>query len=98
MSHRTSLMQVNASYIVQSVVEGQDPVTIAGLNLAVNTFLGGKLTIVCVADLFQVYNSRAEVTLDEERPRLASVLGNHHQAQGRVVIREGRANYDKGLQ
>ncbi|XP_054262494.1 uncharacterized protein LOC128986256 [Macrosteles quadrilineatus] len=74
--------KVNASFIVQSVVEGQDPVTIAGLNLGVNTFLGGKLTIVCVADLFGVYSSRAEVTLDEERPRLASVLGNHHQAQG----------------
>uniref|UniRef100_A0A1B6EXC4 Ig-like domain-containing protein n=1 Tax=Cuerna arida TaxID=1464854 RepID=A0A1B6EXC4_9HEMI len=74
--------KVNASYIVQSVVEGQDPVTIAGLNLPVKTYLGGKLTIVCVADLFQVYSSRAETTLDEERPILAPVLGNHHQAQG----------------
>lgn len=68
--------------MVESTVKGQDPVTIAGLNLPVNTFLGGKLTIVCVADLFSVYSSRAEVILDEERPRLATVLGNQYQAQG----------------
>lgn len=67
-------MQINASYTVRDKEDTYGSTT-AGLRLEVNTFLGGKLRITCVADVYGIYATKADVWLEEDRPRLASVLG-----------------------
>lgn len=49
-------------------------VTKAGLQFEVNTFQVRQLRILCIADLFQMFSTRTEVVLTEEKPRLASIL------------------------
>ncbi|XKL63251.1 hypothetical protein PGB90_005615 [Kerria lacca] len=49
-------------------------ITKAGLNFEVSTFQVRQLRILCIADLFQVFSTRKEVVLAEEKPRLASIL------------------------
>lgn len=49
--------------------------TIVGLDHDIDGFKNGRLHIACHASVFQLYNETAEISLDEERPRLASVLG-----------------------
>lgn len=46
-----------------------------GLQLEVNSFKVGKMRIRCVAELYGVFKTSAETVLDEEKPRLASILG-----------------------
>jgi len=46
-----------------------------GLELEVNSFKVGKMRIRCVAELYGVFKTSAETVLDEEKPRLASILG-----------------------
>ncbi|XP_050428956.1 uncharacterized protein LOC126838508 [Adelges cooleyi] len=48
--------------------------TTVGLELEVNSFRVGKMRIRCVADLYGVFQSSTETVLDEEKPRLASIL------------------------
>ena len=69
--------QINASYISRTPVGQNKAVTTAGLELEVNTFTFGKMRVTCVADVYKVYTTQAEIALDEEKPRLASVLGKH---------------------
>lgn len=47
-----------------------------------STFLYGKLRVQCVATMFQLYREEAEAILEEERPRLASVLGTRESSPG----------------
>lgn len=49
--------------------------TTVGLKLEVNSFKVGKMRIRCVAELYGVFKTSAETVLDEEKPRLASILG-----------------------
>jgi len=49
--------------------------TTVGLELEVNSFKVGKMRIRCVAELYGVFKTSAETVLDEEKPRLASILG-----------------------
>lgn len=59
--------------------EEEGKVTVTLLYLEVNSFLGSRVRIQCVADLFGVfrtYSEQLEVTVIEDKPRLASVLGN----------------------
>ncbi len=49
-------------------------VTKAGLQFEVNTFQVRQLRILCIADLFNTFSTRAEVVLNEEKPRLAQIL------------------------
>ncbi|CAH1713772.1 uncharacterized protein LOC114125235 [Aphis gossypii] len=46
-----------------------------GLELEVNSFKVGKMRIRCVAELYGVFKTSSETVLDEEKPRLASILG-----------------------
>jgi len=46
-----------------------------------NTFLSGRLKVQCVANFFQ-HRVEAETILEEERPRLASVLGTRESSLG----------------
>ncbi|XP_050547093.1 uncharacterized protein LOC126908834 isoform X2 [Daktulosphaira vitifoliae] len=48
--------------------------TTVGLELEVNSFRVGKMRIRCVADLYGVFRTSTETILDEEKPRLASIL------------------------
>jgi hypothetical protein len=58
-------------------------VTTIGLEMDMdsNTFLSGRLKVQCVATFFQ-YREEAETILEEERPRLASVLGTRESSLG----------------
>lgn len=45
-----------------------------------DSFSNGRLQIVCHANVFHLYKEMAEVSLKEERPRLASVLGTRESS------------------
>jgi len=47
-----------------------------------NIFLSGRLKVRCVATLFQLYREETEMILEEEHPRLASVLGTRESSPG----------------
>lgn len=63
--------------------------TTVGLELEVNSFKVGKMRIRCVAELYGVFKATAETVLDEERPRLASILGTFSSA-GKNATGDGR--------
>ncbi|PSN46591.1 hypothetical protein C0J52_24399 [Blattella germanica] len=77
---------MNASYTKQYPIRSDDPqsrlVTMIGLELDMDssTFQFGKLRVQCVATMFQLYREEAEAILEEERPRLASVLGTRESS------------------
>lgn len=56
--------------------------TTVGLQLEVNSFKVGKMRIRCVAELYGVFKTSAETVLDEEKPRLASILGTFTTGSG----------------
>ncbi|XP_046409072.1 uncharacterized protein LOC124173952 [Ischnura elegans] len=47
-----------------------------------SSFVDGRLHLRCVATLFAVWSDSAETVLEEERPRLASVLGTRESSHG----------------
>lgn len=55
---------------------------VAGLNFEITpgSFSNGRLVVTCRADVFHLYNEQAEISLLEERPRLASVLGTRESS------------------
>ncbi|KAG8334326.1 hypothetical protein J6590_092866 [Homalodisca vitripennis] len=59
-----------------------DTVTTASLTVELSAarFPGGKLRLRCVADLVSISRTVLELWLDEDRARLASVLGNKNSA------------------
>lgn len=61
-------------------------VTKAGLQFEVNTFQVRQLRILCIADLFQVFSSRTEIVLTEERPKLASILYTRGSASCKYIV------------
>jgi len=79
---------MNASFWKQDLVRSDDPqsrtVTTIGLEMDMEstTFLSGRLRVQCVATLFQLYREETEMILEEERPRLASVLGTRESSLG----------------
>lgn len=66
-------------------VPGQRKVTVIGLELDIegSSFLYGKVRIECEASMFQLFRSKVELILEEERPRLASVLGTRESSIGK---------------
>lgn len=62
----------------------QKQVTVVGLEMDVegSSFQYGKLRVECEATMFQFYRSKIELILEEERPRLASVLGTRESSLG----------------
>ncbi|XP_023701692.1 uncharacterized protein LOC111861392 [Cryptotermes secundus] len=80
--------RMNASFSKQDAVRSDDPqsrkVTTIGLELDMDSsiFQTGKLRVQCVATMFQLYRQEAETILEEERPRLASVLGTRESSLG----------------
>jgi hypothetical protein len=79
---------VNASFWKQDPVRSDDQqsriVTTIGLEMDMDssTFLYGKVRVQCVATMFQLYREETEAILEEERPRLASVLGTRESSLG----------------
>lgn len=79
---------MNASFSKQDAIRSDDPqsrkVTTIGLELDMDSsiFQTGKLRVQCVATMFQLYRQEAETILEEERPRLASVLGTRESSLG----------------
>lgn len=63
----------------------QRRVTIIGLEMEIDSgsFPLGKLRIECRAAVLKLYNSNVELILEEERPRLASVLGTRESSKGK---------------
>lgn len=69
--------------------DNQQQMTIAGLDFETmqDNFNNGRLHIVCQANVFHLYQKKADVILKEERPRLASVLGTRESSYiGRYII------------
>ncbi|XP_065211368.1 uncharacterized protein LOC135839312 isoform X1 [Planococcus citri] len=61
--------------------ESVDPVKyvkIAGIEFQVTSFHVGKLKIVCTADVYRVFTVSSEIVLEEERPKLASIMGTSY--------------------
>jgi hypothetical protein len=52
------------------------------MDMTSNNFLSGKLSVQCVATLFHLYREEAETIVEEENPRLASVLGTRESSLG----------------
>ncbi|XP_018370295.1 PREDICTED: uncharacterized protein LOC108765903 isoform X2 [Trachymyrmex cornetzi] len=84
-------ISVNSSFIMNitqkvndSQQHSQQHITIAGLDFETmqDSYSNGKLKIVCHANVFHLYKKMAEVSLKEERPRLASVLGTRESSYG----------------
>ncbi|XP_049940952.1 uncharacterized protein LOC126417100 [Schistocerca serialis cubense] len=71
-------------------------VTVIGLEMDVGSdaFRGGKLRLACRGALFGLYRQQALRVIDEERPRLASVLGTRESsATGAGVSAWGRPGW-----
>lgn len=70
--------------------------TTVGLQLEVNSFKVGKMRIRCVADLYGVFRATSETVLDEEKPRLASILGTFSSTGKRGLVSRKRADGKAG--
>ena len=57
-----------------------------GMDTDVTSFRGGRLKLKCVADIFSVYSKAAEVQLEEEKPRSASVLGPKNSSKSSSML------------
>lgn len=73
-------LQMNSSYGRSSsgratLDDASRSTNTVGLELEVNSFKVGKMRIRCVAELYGVFKTSSETVLDEEKPRLASILG-----------------------
>lgn len=75
---------VDANGLEFPVENHERKVTVIGLELDIegSTFQYGKMRIECRATMFQLYSSTVELVLDEEKPRLASVLGTRESSLG----------------
>ncbi|XP_075220950.1 uncharacterized protein LOC142324143 [Lycorma delicatula] len=65
--------KVQPSFLYRWKQEDGKSITRIGLESKVTH--AGKLHVLCIADLYNVFKTQSEVTLEEDRPRLASVLG-----------------------
>lgn len=75
--------------ITDKVGDNQQQMTVAGLDFETmqDNFNNGRLHIVCHANVFHLYQKKADVLLIEERPKLASVLGTRESSYiGSVVF------------
>ncbi|XP_039277812.1 uncharacterized protein LOC111043595 [Nilaparvata lugens] len=72
--------KVNSSFQARRKTDKGLVETTAGLEMMLNE--SGRLRIQCVADLYAIRVTKKEVILDEERPRLASVLGTRESENG----------------
>ncbi|XP_075216306.1 uncharacterized protein LOC142321793 [Lycorma delicatula] len=70
--------KINASFVIRDRV-GDRYVTTAGIEQHLD--IPGKQRIICVADIYEVVSTQTEIFLEEERPRLASVLGTRESTQ-----------------
>lgn len=82
------MIQMNSSYTRQRPSRNfndNQTISIAGLEveLTAESFSGGKLKVICRANVFDVYNDATSVILEEERPRLASVLGTRESSHSK---------------
>ncbi|XP_043274368.1 uncharacterized protein [Venturia canescens] len=87
---------INASSIKRTNPKGDNrTVTFVTLDFEIipDSFKNGRLQIVCHANVFQLYNERADVVLDEERPKLASVLGAASRAVAQWIYVGAAANW-----
>lgn len=80
--------------VTDKVGDNQQQMTIAGLDFETmqDNFSNGRLHIVCHANVFHLYQKKADVHLIEERPKLASVLGTRESS---YIGRFPRLSFDK---
>ncbi|XP_024878016.1 uncharacterized protein LOC112458557 [Temnothorax curvispinosus] len=76
---------VNSSsikFINETIGDNQQYRTVAELDFETmqDSFRNGRLQIICHANVFHLYKEKAEISLKEERPRLASVLGTRESS------------------
>lgn len=73
---------MNSSIKFNEAVDNQQHMTVAELDFETmqDSFSNGMLQIVCHANVFHLYKDTASVSLKEERPRLAPVLGTRESS------------------
>lgn len=65
-------IQINASNVIYS---DDLNVTTAELQLKLSSFPAKMLQIRCVADVYSIYSTHREITVMEDKPTIASVMG-----------------------
>lgn len=50
-----------------------------------DVLIAGKLKVKCHSDIYHVIGSETEVMLDEDKPRLASILQPHDHSTGKHI-------------
>ncbi|XP_015521933.1 uncharacterized protein [Neodiprion pinetum] len=77
-------LPVNSSYSRSSPSKAENPLVsvVAGLDLEIapDSFNHGRLHITCRVNVFDLYTAQSEIFVEEERPRLASVLGTRESS------------------
>lgn len=77
-------LPVNSSYSLSSPPRTENSLVsvTAGLDLEIasDSFNHGRLQITCRVNVFHLYTAQTEILVEEERPRLASVLGTRESS------------------
>ncbi len=66
--------------VIHHTSDSDEPIKLAktaGIEYEIQNFNAGKLKIICTADVYRVYSVSSEIVLEEERPKLASILGTY---------------------
>lgn len=62
--------------------ESKKYIKTSGIEFLVTSFYHGKLKLICAADVYRVFSVSSEIVLEEERPKLASILGTFETSTG----------------
>jgi hypothetical protein len=52
----------------------------------VNSFRNGRLKLKCIASVYSIYHRMAEIQIEEEKPRSASVLGTIDSSGKQILL------------
>lgn len=80
--HKVKASYVANKYVSRNISADSRQQTMATLDYEIisDSFNSGRLRIACHAAVFHLYKEKAEIVVEEERPRLASVLGTRESS------------------
>lgn len=79
------MFQVNTSVLERTRDELDRIITTVNIHLS--ELPGGRLKVQCVADLYNAFKTQTELILEEDKPRLASVLGTRDSESGKKLLK-----------
>ena len=88
-------MQVKSNFQSVVVVNGTKNSTqpghsirTSGMEFNVTSFHLGKLSVVCIANVYNVFSVKNEIILDEEKPKLApSIFNSYGTSTGKLLLK-----------